>query len=88
MRCDTLQTASAFPRDLKAVFCLCTTRKPRPKMNEVPQLATAMLAIAFAAVMLVAGQLFIEKRSDRLRAAPAVLTASVPGDKLFANRPQ
>jgi hypothetical protein len=32
-------------------------------MNEVHQLATAMLAIAFAAVMLVAGQLFIENRS-------------------------
>jgi hypothetical protein len=32
-------------------------------MNEVPQLASAMLALAFAAVMLVAGQLFIEYRS-------------------------
>jgi hypothetical protein len=28
-----------------------------------------MLAIAFAAVMLVVGQLYIEKRSDRLPAA-------------------
>jgi hypothetical protein len=87
MRGDTLQTASAFPPNLKAVFCLCT-RKPRPKMNEVPQLATAMLAIAFAAVMLVAGQLFIEKRSARLPAAPAALTARLPGDKPFANLPQ
>jgi hypothetical protein len=34
----------------------------RPKINEVPQLAAAMLAIALAAVMLVAGQLVIEKR--------------------------
>ena len=32
-------------------------------MNQVPQLASAMLALAFAAVMLVAGQLFIEYRS-------------------------
>ena len=56
-------------------------------MNEVHQLATAMLAIAFAAVMLVAGQLFIEKRSARLPAAPAALTASVPEDKPFANLP-
>jgi hypothetical protein len=47
-------------------------------MNEVHQLATAMLAIAFAAVMLVAGQLFIENRSARLPAAPAVLMASEP----------
>jgi hypothetical protein len=51
-------------------------------MNEVHQLATAMLAIAFAAVMLVAGQLFIENRSARL---PAALIASVPWDKPSAN---
>ena len=31
-------------------------------MNEIPQLASAMLAIAFAAVMLVAGQLYIENK--------------------------
>jgi hypothetical protein len=49
-------------------------------MNEVPQLASAMLAIAFAAVMLVAGQLYIENRSARLTAVPAALTASVPWD--------
>ena len=53
-------------------------------MNEVPQLAGAMLAIAFAAVMLVAGQLYIEK-SARLKAA---LMASVPWDKPSANLPQ
>jgi hypothetical protein len=87
MRGDTLQMPSAIPIDLKAVFCLCT-RKPRPKMNEVPQLATAMLALAFAAVMLVAGQLYIENNSTRLTAAPAALTARVPGDKPFANLPQ
>jgi hypothetical protein len=57
----------------------------QPKMNEVPQLATAMLAIAFAAVMLVAGQMFIEKREARL---PAALTAQVQADKPFANLPQ
>jgi hypothetical protein len=55
-------------------------------MNEVPQLAAAMLAIALAAVMLVAGQLVIEKRE--VAAAPAALTASVPGAKPFANLPQ
>jgi len=58
------------------------------KMNEVPQLASAMLAIVFAAMLLVAGQLFIEKRSARLPAAPAALTARVPEDKPFANLPQ
>jgi len=49
-------------------------------MNDVPQLAGAMLAIAFAAVMLVAGQLYIENRSERPTAVPAALTASVPWD--------
>ena len=37
-----------------------------------------MLAIAFAAVMLVAGQLYIQSRPERLTAIPVALTASVP----------
>jgi hypothetical protein len=49
-------------------------------MNEIPQLASAMLAIAFAAVTLVAGQLYIENKSARLTAVPAALTGSVPWD--------
>jgi hypothetical protein len=49
-------------------------------MNEVPQLASAMVAIAFAAVMLVAGQLYIENKSAGLAAVPAALTAAVPWD--------
>ena len=56
-------------------------------MNEVPQLATAMLAIAFAAVMLVAGQLYIENKSATLAAVPAALIASVPWEKPSANLP-
>jgi hypothetical protein len=48
-------------------------------MNEVPQLASAMLALAFAAVMLVAGQLFIEFRSPNRAFTPAVVkTAATP----------
>jgi hypothetical protein len=47
-------------------------------MNEVSQLASAMLAIAFAAVMLVAGQLYIQSRPERVAAIPAALTASMP----------
>ena len=87
MRGDTLRTAlSVSPETLKAVFYFCA-RKSQPKMNEVPQLASAMLAIAFAAVMLVAGQLYIEK-SARLKAVPAALMASVPWDKPSANLPQ
>jgi hypothetical protein len=54
-------------------------------MNEVPELESAMLAIAFAAVMLVAGQLYIENASARLQAA--ALMASVPGDKPSAKPP-
>jgi hypothetical protein len=45
-------------------------------MNEVSQLASAMLAIAFAAVMSVAGRLYNENKSARLTAVPAALTAS------------
>ena len=48
-------------------------------MNEIPQLASAMLAVTFAAVMLVAGQLFIEYRSTKSAFTPVVLrTASMP----------
>jgi len=48
-------------------------------MNEVPQLASAMLALAFAAGMLVAGQLFIEYRSTNNAFTPAVVkTAAMP----------
>ena len=48
-------------------------------MNEIPQLASAMLALAFAAVMLVAGQLFIEYRSTNNAFTPTVVkTAAMP----------
>jgi hypothetical protein len=47
-------------------------------MNEGSQLASAMLTIAFAAVMLVAGQLYIQSRSEKPTAIPANLTASTP----------
>jgi hypothetical protein len=43
----------------------------------VSELASAMLAIAFAAVMLVAGQLYIQSRPERLTAIPTALTKSV-----------
>ncbi|KRQ94352.1 hypothetical protein CQ10_34140 [Bradyrhizobium valentinum] len=59
-------------------------------MNEVLELASAMLAIAFAAVMLVAGQLYIENESARLTAVPDALTAPMPWDLrtyLSKNRP-
>jgi hypothetical protein len=45
-------------------------------MSELPQLASAMLTVAFAAVMLVAGQLYIEHSSTKMgRIIPAALTA-------------
>jgi hypothetical protein len=59
--------SSAPPRQEDRLLFVCAGGKP--KMKEDHQLATAMLAIAFAAVMLVVGQLYIEKRSDRLPAA-------------------
>jgi hypothetical protein len=50
-------------------------------MNEAQQLAGAMLAIAFAAVMLVAGQLYLENKSPGFTSSvPAALAASVPWD--------
>jgi hypothetical protein len=42
-------------------------------MNDIHQLASAMLALAFAAVMLVAGQLFIEYRSTNNALKPAAV---------------
>jgi hypothetical protein len=49
-------------------------------MNEVYQLANALLTVAFAAAMLVAGQLFIEYRSaQHPLVVPALLTATLPG---------
>jgi hypothetical protein len=50
-------------------------------MNEGTQLASAMLVIVFAAVMLIAGQLYIESRENkplRFPTAPAVQMASFP----------
>lgn len=47
-------------------------------MYEIHQLASAMLAIAFAAVMLVAGQLFIEHRANKYPLVQIVQTASMP----------
>jgi hypothetical protein len=42
-------------------------------MNEIPELASAILALAFAAVMLVAGQQFIEYRSTNNAFKPPVV---------------
>ena len=73
-RCKRRDTPELNTPDRRSGDWYCGNRRT---MNEVHQLATAMLAIAFAAVMLVAGQLFIENRSARLPAAPAALMASV-----------
>jgi hypothetical protein len=50
-------------------------------MSEVSQLASAILVMVFAAVMLVAGQLYIESReskSIRFPTVPTVQIASFP----------
>jgi hypothetical protein len=39
-------------------------------MNEVHQLANALLTVVFATAMFVVGHLFIEKRSTRISAIP------------------
>jgi hypothetical protein len=46
-------------------------------MNEVNQLANAVLVLVFAALMLVIGQLYIQNRSEK-PAATAVQTTMVP----------
>lgn len=48
-------------------------------MNEVHQLASAMLTVAFAAAMLVAGQLFIEYVSAKHPLAPPLPIARISG---------
>lgn len=46
-------------------------------MNDVPQLASAMLVMVFAAVMLVVGQTYIETRSAKLSIFPAAHAKSI-----------
>jgi hypothetical protein len=47
-------------------------------MNEIPQLASAMLALAFAAIMFVASQTFIGYRSTHAFQPAAVKVAAAP----------
>jgi len=47
-------------------------------MNEVDDLVTAMLAIVFAAVMLIAGGLYIDSGPMQPPTVPAAQIASVP----------
>jgi hypothetical protein len=47
-------------------------------MNEVDELFTAMLAVVFAAVMLVAGGWYIDNRPMQAPTIPAAQMASVP----------
>jgi hypothetical protein len=50
-------------------------------MNEVSQLASAVLVMVFATLMLVAAQLYIESRENksvRIPTVPAVQIASFP----------
>jgi len=46
-------------------------------VSEVSELGSAMLAVVFTAVTLVAGQLYIQSRPERVMAIPTVLTKSV-----------
>ena len=55
-------------------------------MNDAHQLASAMLAIAFAALMLVAGQLFIEYRSTK-HLLTTVLQAAALSDRAATTAP-
>jgi hypothetical protein len=59
---------------MNAVYSAKFTREW--KMNEIHQLASAMLAIAFAAVMLVAAQQFLEYRANKYPVVQAIQTTS------------
>ena len=56
-------------------------------MNEGPELASAMLAIAFAAGMLVTGHWYITHRPASFTTAPVALIASVPWHNPYAKLP-
>jgi hypothetical protein len=47
-------------------------------MNEVDELVTAMLAILLAAVLLVAGGLYVENSPPQVLTVPAAQMASAP----------
>jgi hypothetical protein len=49
-------------------------------LNEISQLATAMLTVAFAALMVAAGQQFIEYKSSRQAFPPALQMAKTNGE--------
>ena len=51
-------------------------------MEENFQLATAMMALVFAAVLLVSGQLFIEYQSSKSFAPPAIAAATLRVEKI------
>ena len=46
-------------------------------MDEMSQLTTAMMAVVFAAVLIVSGQLFIEYRSSKRFDTPAIAAVKV-----------
>ena len=53
----------------------------RDDMEEISQLATAMVAVVFAAVLLVSGLLFIDYRSSKSFGTPAVAAVTLRGEK-------
>lgn len=53
----------------------------RDDMEEISQLATAMVAVVFAAVLLVSGLLFIEYRSSKSFDTPAVAGVTLQADR-------
>ena len=54
-----------------------TRRKRLDVMDEMSQLASAMVTLIFAAGMLVAGQLYMERRSAQATAMPAAQLAAL-----------
>ena len=53
-------------------------------MDEMSQLASAMVTLIFAAGMLVAGQLYMERRSAQAAVTPAAQLAALQNPALYA----
>jgi hypothetical protein len=47
-------------------------------MNDASQLATAMVAVTFTAMLLITGQWFVDYRMQRLALEPATVIANLP----------
>ena len=63
---------------IEPTFCMGRKARHLIPMNEVDELVVAMATVLFAAVMLVAGGLYVERSPIRASTVPAAHMASAP----------